>query len=93
MYNHDQLLHLSPTGMLSPLSCHLAGNRHILTTAAVSIIALIFLLFFPKCLDSAAQLILQALSYPTPPHPGGSASPNRFPESQRITKLFVLEGT
>lgn len=29
VYNHDQLLHLCPTGMLPPLSHHLAGNGHI----------------------------------------------------------------
>lgn len=29
VYNHDQLLHLCPTGMLPPLSCHWAGNVHI----------------------------------------------------------------
>lgn len=29
VYNHDQLLHLHPTGMLLPLFCHLAGNGHI----------------------------------------------------------------
>lgn len=48
----------------------------------------LFPAFFPKCLDSPLQLILQS-----PPHPGGSASPSKFPESQRITELFVLEGT
>lgn len=67
VYNHNQLLHLSPTGMLPPLSCHLAGNRHILTTAAVSIIALIFLLFSPNVWTQLHSSFSKPC--PTLPHP------------------------
>lgn len=51
LYNHNQLLHLCPTGMLSPPFPNLAGNGHIFrvsTTAAMRGKAFIFLLLSPN---------------------------------------------
>lgn len=51
LYNHNQLLHLCPTGMLSPLFPNLAGNGlvfRVSTTAAMWAKAFIFLLLSPN---------------------------------------------